>query len=550
MSIFSQLKSSYTRSAFLKDLIAAFSVIILLVPQGLAYGLLAGFPAEAGLYTGIVALFVYPLFASSRYLSVGPVALASIILLSGLSEFATPGTSDYIQLGLLVCLMAGIIQVIFGALRLGILVNFLSNPVISGFISATAIVIIVNQLNVLLGIPLERTNNALIDFKNTVINIANLHPVESIIGILSMITIFIFKAISKKIPSSLIVFIISSVAVYFLVQQGNEIARIASFPRGFPAPQFGNYSWDQVVMLLPLSLIIALMSFIDSSVLAKSMATISQDHRINSNKELYGLGLAKIVGSFFMNIPSSGSFARTEINRSSGSFSQMSSVFAGILMLILVLFCTPFFGFTPKAMLAAIIISSVIKLVNIKEMVRLFKMDKPDFFAMLACFLITIGIGIQAGIFTGILLSVGFILWKIMRPHYAVLGKLEEHDVYRNIDRYNDATFDKSILIFRFDDDLYFANSDYFFEKVLEEIEERKEMKTLILDFSSLSHIDSTGFDTLKLLSKSMKTHNFSWKFSGMKGPVRDLFDQYGYKGIIEKKDCYMSIDMAVESCE
>lgn len=545
-----QLKSGYNKNAFVKDLLAAISVIILLVPQGLAYGLLAGFPAEAGLYTGVVALFIYPLFASSKYLSIGPVALASIILLSGLSEFADPGTQEYIQLGVLVCLLSGLIQVLFAVFRLGILVNFLSNPVISGFISATALVIVINQLNVLLGVDIERTNNAFIDFKNTILALPGLHIISAIIGIASLAVIYALKYFAKKIPSALVVFIISSVATYFTVQQGFEVNRIGDFPSGFPPFKIPEFSFDLVLQLLPLSLVIALMSFIDSSVLAKSMAIKSQDHRVESNRELYGLGLAKIVGGFLMNVPSSGSFARTEVNRSSGSHSQLSSVIAGLILLVIVLFLTPVFGFTPKAMLAAIIISSVIKLVNFKEMIRLFKMDKADFTAMIACFLITIFIGIQAGIFSGVILSIAFILWKTMRPHYAVLGKLEEHNVYRNVNRFSNAKFQNDILIFRFDDDIYFANSDYFYEKILEELDERPTVKTLIIDFSSVSYIDSTGFDTLKLLAKNIKAKGKCWKFTKMKGPVRDLFNQYGHKGIVEESECYMSIDMAVESCE
>lgn len=550
MSVIQQFRSGYSKGAFLKDLIAAISVVILLIPQGLAYGLLAGFPAESGLYTGVVALFLYPLFASSRYLSVGPVALASIILLSGLSNFALPGTEEYIRLGLVVCAMAGVIQVVFGIFRLGILVNFLSNPVISGFISATAIVIVINQLNVLLGIPLEKTNNAFIDFKNTVLGITDINVAATCLGVGSVAVIYLVKAISKKIPSSLIVFVICTIITYFLVKQGYAINRIGDFPSGFPMPKMLAFSADEILSLLPLALIIALMSFIDSSVLGKSMAIKSQNHRINSNYELFGLGVSKIVGSFFMNIPSSGSFARSEINRASPSESQFSSWIAAGILLVAILFFTPLFSFAPKAMLAAIIITSVIKLVNVKEMVRLFKLDKPDFFALIACFIITITIGIQAGIFSGILISIGFVLWKSMRPHYAVLGKVEKHNVYRNIDRFTNATYDDSTLIFRFDEDIYFANAEFFFDKVMHEVDNRPTMKILIIDLSSVSYIDSTGFDTLRLLSKNIKTRTLEWKFSRMKGPVRDLFDQYGYEGIIDPTQCYMSIKMAVKSCE
>ncbi len=550
MALIQQLKKGYNKTFFVKDLLAALSVVIILIPQGIAYGLLAGFPAEAGLYTGIVALFVYPLFASSRYLSVGPVALASIILLSGLSNIAEPGTTEYIQLGVLVCLISGIIQLILGALRLGILINFLSNPVINGFISASAIVIIINQLNILFGVQIERTNNPFIDLKNILFNMTSLNVISTIIGLSSIAVIFICKKFIKKIPSALIVFILACIATYVLINLGISVVKVDAFPAGFPLPSLPHFAWEHLTMILSTSILIAMISFVDSSVLSKSMATQCQNHRINPNNELFGLGMSKIIGSFFMNFPSSGSFARSEVNRVSGSYSQFSSILAAIIMLIVVLFLSPIFGFIPKAVLAAIIISSVIKLVKIREMVRIFKLDKADFIAMMGCFFVTILISIHAGIISGIIISIAFILWKAMRPHFAVLGRLNKENVYKNIDRFEEAEYDKSILIFRFDDDLYFANSDYFYEKIDEEVEERVGIKTVIIDFSSVSYIDTTGFDTLKLLSKTLSTREIELKFANQIGPVRDLFDQNGYDEIIDKSNCFMSIDLAVESCQ
>ena len=549
MSLIKTLRTDYSQSRFWRDLLASMAVLIVLVPQAIAYGLLAGFPAESGLYTAIVALIIYPFFATSKQLSVGPVALGAIILYSGLSQFPELATEDYIRYGLIVCLMSGIIQILFAVMRMGILVNFLSNPVISGFISAAAIIIIINQSNVLLGITFEKTNNTILDAYYTLKNFLSIHLTTALIGVGSVLTILISRKFIKKIPSALIVFVLASLLI-FILQKFTKYNTpiVGDLPSGLPVPKLFSFTFAEVKSLLPLSLVIALISFIDSSAIAKSLAISSQDHRVDANKELWGLGLAKIVSSFFMGIPSSGSFARSSMARDTKSTSQLTSWLAAIILIVIVLFLTPLFKFGPKAMLAAIIITSVAKLIDIQKMKDLYRLDIRDFYALMACFFVTLIVGIQEGIIAGVVISLFLILWKNMRPHYAILGKLQEHDVYRNINRYDSAIHDEATLIFRFDDDLYFANSDHFYESITRELEKNQNTEILIMDMSAIAHIDSTGFDTLRLISKNLKGMNVKWKFASLKGPVRDLFDHYGYEEIISPEDCHFSIDSALES--
>ena len=550
MSIFADLKSGYNSSILWKDFLAAISVLILLIPQGLAYGLLAGFPPIAGLYAGVVALIVYPLFASTKQLSVGPVALTSIILFSGLKEFADPMSADYIRLGLLAGLMAGIIQILLGAFRLGIITNFLSNPVISGFISAAAIIICFNQLKSLLGIELDTTSGVAYAENLSVGFGRNLNIVTTSIGVITLIVIFTLKRFVKKLPSSLFVFIIGTLLVFLFGWSQKGVGIIGELNGTLPSFQYFAFSYADVRKLLPLAFVIALVSFIDSSALAKKLLTKSQDHRVLPNMELFGLGFAKVIGSFFYAIPTSASFGRSAVNSDAGAKTQVSSWIAAILLIFSLLFLTPLFYYTPKSVLAAIIIAATFKLIDVRKMREVFRTDKRDFYAMMTCFISTLYIGIQEGILAGVLISIGLILWKTMRPHYAVLGKLQNLNVYRNVKRFENITLSDEILIMRYDDDLYFANADYFFDMIIQEINKKKGVRFLILDLSSISHIDSTGFETIELLAKSLKTSKIKFLVSGMKGPIRDLFDKRGFYKIIDDKHSFMTIQGAVNRCK
>lgn len=548
MSIFSAFTKDYDRSMFWKDLMAGISVLVLLVPQGLAYALLAGFPAVTGLYAGLVALIIYPFFASSKQLSVGPVALTAIILFTGLTEFAEPFSEEYIRLGLIVGLISGIIQVLIAVFRLGLIINFLSNPVINGFISAAAIIISINQLTGLLGLSIEQTGILWEDLYTIITNLFGANLYASLIGLISIALIFGIKRINKKLPKSLIVFVLATMAVYFLGLTQKNVEVIGSLRTGLPSFQMFYFNWEDIRMLMPLSLVIALISFIDSSALAKKLLAKNQDHSLKPNYELLGLGLAKIVGSYFYTFPTSASFGRSAINSDANAQSQISSWVTAAFLVIVVLFLSPLFYYTPKAVLSAMIIAATIRLIDIQGMIRVFDSDRRDFYSMMACFLLTLFMGIQEGILAGVCISIGLILWKTMRPHYAVLGKLEKENVYRNINRFSQAFKNENVLILRYDDDLYFANANYFFESVTQEIADKPETKTFILNMISISHIDSTGFDTLQLLAKTLDNLGIDFLSAEMIGPVRDLFAKGNYNHILPEENRFMSIDKAVEA--
>lgn len=550
MNILEIFKNGYGFDSFKKDFLASVAVLILIIPQGLAYGLLAGFTPESGLYAGIISLLIYPLFATSLQLSVGPVALISIILLTGLTGLAEPFTPDFIRLGLFVGLMSGVFQVLFSVLRLGFIVNFLSNPVISGFISASAVIICINQLNVLLGISMIKSNNAIQDFYTIIRSLGQVHLISAIMGVVTIILIVVLKKINKKIPSVLIVFFLGTLVTYFFGLAPKGVKIINELNTGLPSFKIFYVSFAEFKSLITLSLIIALISFIESSAIARKLASNSPNNRIKPNQELLGLGFSKILGSFFQAIPSSGSFGRSALNATMGSKTPFSSIFTGLLLLIVLLFLTPLFYYTPKTVLAAIIISAVANLIDFKIFKSLYKLDRADFFALLACFFITLIVGIQEGLLSGVLISLGFILWKTMRPHYAVLGEMTDKNIYRNVKRFDNLYINEQILIFRFDDDLYFANGDFFYDSLLRKIEQKGDkLKYLIIDMSSVSHIDSSGFDTFKLLKHKLDSLEIQLKLASIKGPVRDLMLSRNFEKTIPLSSTYWSIQDAAASC-
>ncbi len=547
---FGTLKSKgYGRKAFGKDLVAALTVTVLIIPQAMAYGFLAGFPPVYGLYACLVPLLVYPIFGGSSYLSVGPVAIISILTLASLSAFAEPFSPEYIKMGIFVAFLAGLFQCLFAILRFGFLVNFLSHPVISGFTSAAAIIIILSQLKHFFGLELSACSTALENCQNLIPELINLDIPTTLIGIGSLCSILLAKKISKKIPIALIVVIVTSLCVYFLKLENVNI--IESIPAGLPS--FNNpvdLNTDKMINLIPLGLIIALISFVESLVIAKTLGAKNGDHSLNANQELLGLGLAKILGSFFQAMPNSGSFSRSAINDAGEVQSGWTSIIAAILVACSLMFFTAFLYYIPFAALAAIIISAVFKLINFKEAKHLYKTDKSDFWILLITFLSTFIFGVQLGIISGIVLSILLLIKKVARPHLAVLGKVDEDGIYRNVKRFTKAEVVEQVLILRYDDDLFFGNAEHFQDSITTELENHPNTKSLVLDMSSVSNIDSTGIQEFKILMSYLQKKDIALHISGPKGPLRDRMNVEGIFQSIGKSNIHQSIEKSMQKIE
>ena len=539
------------RKEWLKgDLFAAITVTVMLIPQGMAYALLAGLPPIYGLYAALVPMLVYPLLGSSNYLSVGPVALVSIIVLTGLSKFAEPMSKEFIELAILTSLVAGVIQLLLSLFRMGFLVNFLSHPVISGFTSAAAFIIALSQVKHLLGIEIASSQNVFSTVQSIVYNIADVNFNALMIGMIGLAVILTLKKLKPAFPSALLAIVVGILYVRFTGLGTGGVEVVGQVPAGLPAFGFPEVTVGTISQILPLALVICLISFIESLAIAKTLAGKHEEYNVDANKELLGLGMAKVVGSFFQAFPNTGSFSRSAINEQAGARTGVSSMIAALLVGLVLLFFTTFFYYLPNAVLAAVVIAAVVGLVDVQEAKRLFRSHKRDFVVLVITFLLTLFLGIQRGVLVGVGLSLLFILQKVSRPHFAVLGKLRGTDLYRNVARFSDAEVNPSRLIFRYDDDIFFGNAQHFLDAVLKNLQEQPEVRQLILDLSSVNNIDSTGMHQLELLQKTTDAHGIELHLCSVKGPLRDIFHKVGLDNMIAKERIHWNVKEAINDIE
>ena len=537
----------YNKSTLRADVIAGITVSVMLIPQSMAYALLAGLPPIYGLYASIVPLLLYAFFGTSRQLSVGPVALASILVLAGLSQLAEPGSPAFIQFAIVTALLAGIIQVFLGVFRLGFLIKFLSHSVIAGFTSAAALIIAFSQLKSIFGIQ-HSGGNKIHEILHTLFtSIEQTHFPTLFLGLGGIIVILLIKKINKALPSALIITIAGILVVYSFSLDQKGVAILGQVPKGLPAFSVPQVTLSEAIQLMPLALTICLISFIESLAIAKTLQAKHKDYRVRPNQELLALGITKIGGAFFQAFPTTGSFSRSAINDEAGAKTGISSIIAAAMVVSTLLFFTPLIYYLPKAILAAIIVMAVIGLINFKEAIHLWHLDKRDFWAFIITFIITLLVGIQEGVFAGVILSVSIILYQSTKPYVAVLGRLPKSRYYRNISRFPEAIQHDQILIMRFDAQLYFGNSEYFTQEVEHLLEDKgKELQLFILDASSIYDIDSQGVQALHNAIQYIRQKGILFYISGTMGPLRDMLYRSKLMNEIGKENQFMTIHDAV----
>lgn len=541
----------YNLNFFLGDLAAGLTVAVLLVPQGLAYALLAGLDPIYGLYAGIVPLLLYAFFGTSRQLSVGPTALISLIVLSGATAFAEVHTVAYLNVVILTALMAGVIQVLLGLFRLGFLINFLSHPVIVGFTSAAAVIISFSQLRNLLGLDLQRSNRIYEIIVEAASKIQYTDLLTLAIGVGGIAIMLTLKRISKAIPSALVVVVLSTLLVWGLQLDQRGIAIVGSIPDGLPAFQLPTISIDLIVDLLPLAFTVSLISFIESLAIAKTIEARQKSYRVFPNQELIALGLTKIGGAFFQSFPTTGSFSRSAINDEAGAKTGISSVISAIFVAVILLFLTPLFYYLPKAVLASIIMVSVLGLIGLKEAKYLWKNDRKDFLTLAVTFIATLAIGIQAGVATGILLSIAQIIYQSSKPHFAVLGRIPNSSHYRNIERFPNAIQPTETLVIRFDAQLYFGNATFFRTKIENLVADyTPNLKRIVLDASSMTAIDSSGIHIFQEILDHLEERNIQFCLADAIGPVRDTLYKTGLMDRIGFANQFMHVNDAINYFE
>ncbi|MCL7752253.1 solute carrier family 26 protein [Polaribacter sp. Z022] len=539
---------NYNTSLFKGDLIAGITVGIILIPQGIAYALIAGLPPIYGLYCALVPQIMYAIFGSSRQVAIGPVAMDSLIVATGVSTLALAGSDSYISIAILLALMVGTIQFLMGVFSLGFIVNFLSKPVITGFTSAVALIIGFNQFRNLLGVDFVQSDQIQYVIEDIWQQISSYNFHTTIIGLVSVIIIFVFRKINKKIPNALIVVILGILIMKYFGQTFTDVSIVKDIPSGLPLFSVPEFDFELLRELFPIAFTLVMVGYLETISIGKSLEAKQDEYRIRPNQELIALGLSNIVGSFFKAYPTTSSFSRSAINQESGAKTGMAALISVIMVVFTLLFLTPLFYHLPKTVLAAIIIVAVFGLVNIKEALFLWKANHLDFWLMLATFLGTLLLGIEFGIIVGVGLSLIVLIFRTSRPYVAELGKVPNSNFYRNRSRFEEVIIEKDILIFRFDAQIFYANSSYFRDKLDDMVHKKgNDLKLIVLDAESINRVDSTGVEMLKERIKFYKKKGITFYLAGVKGPVRDDFFKSGLLEIIDLNHFFMRANGAVE---
>lgn len=520
---------SYKKAQWLQDGSAGLTTAVMLVPQGMAYALLAGLPPILGLYASTLPLVLYSLFGTSRQLAVGPVAMVSLLVLSSASAIAAPGSSEFITAAIFLALLVGVFQVGLGLLRAGFLVNFLSHPVISGFTSAAALVIGMSQVKHLTGLPLSSTHSIFGSFLEIFQKIGEIHTTTLLIGIGSMATLLLLRRFAPKFPRFLVVVVLSTLVVWLFGLHNKGVAIVASVPQGLPDVVFPLFSTELLVRLWPAAMTIALVGFMESVSVAKAFAS-KHRYEIRPNQELIALGLANIGSSILGALPVTGGFSRTAVNDQAGARSPMAAVVTATVIILVLVALTPLFYYLPKTTLAAIILVAVAQLVDIAEIKHLWHVKRADLVLLVFTFVATLVLGIEEGIGLGVGASLLWFVVRTTRPHTAILGRLPGTTVYRNLLRFPEAKAVDGVLILRIDAQFYFGNVSFLKETLHKTLTDTKPTPhTVIIDASSINELDSSADAALHEIAEFLEQAHIKLYFASVKGPVRDVMQRSGF---------------------
>lgn len=539
---------NYSNKHLKGDISAGLTVGVMLIPQGMAYAMIAGLPPIYGLYASTIPLIIYAIFGTSRQLAVGPVAMVSLLTAAGIGAIAEGGTETYLALAILLAFLVGGIQFLLGAFRLGFLVNFLSHPVISGFTSAAALIIGLSQLKHLLGIDLARSHHVHEIIIQAAENIGSIHWITLGIGLGGIVLILIAKRINKSIPGPLLAVIFGILLVFGFGLTSTGVKIVGSVPDGLPSFAFPDLNFNNIELLLPTALAISLVSFMESIAVAKAIQAKHKDYKVSPNQELIGLGLANLGGSLFQSYPVTGGFSRTAVNDQAGAKTGLAAIISAVLIILTLLFLTPLFYYLPKAILASVIMVAVFGLIDYKEALHLWKSNRSDFWILMVTFIATLALGIEQGIGIGVILSLAMIIYRTSKPHIAELGNVPGTIFYRNKNRFDNVSIQNDILIVRIDAQMYFANSNYIRESIEALLQNRgKGIKAVIINSDSINNLDSSAIHTLDDMITDFKNQGIQVMFTGVKGPVRDAMVKADMIDKVGKENFFMSVQSAVD---
>ena len=549
--IFSWIKT-YSRSFLKGDVSAGLTVGIMLIPQGMAYAMIAGLPPVYGLYAALFPQVVYAIMGTSRQLAVGPVAMDSLLVAAGLGALSLSTPSEYIALAAFLAVFVGVIQLVLGGLRLGFLVNFLSKPVISGFTSAAAIIIALSQLNHLLGINLPRTNKLHELFSFLIEMGPKAHLLSVLLSSLGVSFLFLLKNYFPKLPGALLLVFLTTFISAQNNWEGLGLTIVKDVPGGLPSFALPSASWSQIFALTPLALTLALIAFMEAISVAKAVEEKEKTNDLNPNQELIALGSANIVGGLFQAYPTTGGFSRTAVNHDAGAKTGVAALFSAAVVGLTLVFFTSFFYHLPTAILGAIILVAVGKLIDLNYPHQLWKNNRAEFYILLFTFAVTLFIGITQGILLGVFAALLYMVYQNTRPHIAVLGRIKNTHYFKNVDRFsNDVTTYSEVLILRYDGQLFFGNQRYFKQQVSALIDQQKNpIKQLVLAAAPINYIDASALEMLSAFCEELRGKKINLYLTGLNGPIRDQFHKVGLTTRFNHLFFYSSLEAALNAIE
>ena len=523
----------YTVGTLRADAMAGLTVGVMLIPQGMAYAVIAGLPPIYGLYAGLVPLLVYPLFGSSRHLALGPTAIDMLIVGAGVGALAQTGTDRYVALAILLTAMVGLLQMAMGVMQLGFVANLLSRPVIAGLTTAAALIIAMSQLGNLLGLELGRSQYVYVLLWEAVQNVGRAHLPTLAIGAGCIVLLVGLPRWVPLVPEALVVVVGTTLASWFfdLNQYGVDV--VGAVPEGLPAPGLWTVGLSDLNALFPAAITLALVQFMNSVSLGRVFAT-RHGYTVDANRELVGVGAGNFFGSLFQGIPASGRFSRSAVNDQAGADSPMANVFAALVIGLALLFLTPLFYYLPVPALAAIIVVAGSGLIDVRELQALFKTRRRDGTIALFTAGVILVIGLQEGILLGIGASVIAVLFRISRPNVAELGHVPGTRLFRDMERFEQAVRLKDVMVLRVDASFSFANAEYFKDFILDKSErEGRNVEVVVVDGSSINDLDTTAVEALASVIETLEEEGIELHLTGLIGPVRETVRRSGLYALL-----------------
>ena len=529
---------TYNQLTFTNDLVAAVIVTVMLIPQSLAYALLAGLPPEMGLYASILPIVLYAIFGTSRVLAVGPVAVVSLLTAAAVGKIAIPGTPEYIAAAITLAFMSGIILLGLGLFRLGFLANFLSHPVITGFVTASGIIIAASQMKHIFGVNADGHN--ILEIATSLReSIIELNWITLLIG--SLTTVFLLWVRKGFLPLLLkiglnqrvsdifakagpIIAIVATTLIawsFSLTERGVKV--VGEVPQGLPPISLPSFSMDIWTSLIGSAILMSLIGFIESISIARTLAATKRQ-RIDPDQELIGLGAANVGAAFTSGFPVTGGFSRSVVNYDAGAETPAAGAFTAIGLGVASIFLTTLIFYLPKVTLAATIIVAVLALVDFSILKKTWIYSKADFAAVAATMSVTLIMGVELGVIVGVLISILSHVYKSSRPHIAIVGQIPGTEHYRNVLRH-DVLVNPQVLTIRVDESLYFANTRFLEERIYSEVAKQSELKHVILMCSAVNAIDMSALESLELINERLRLGGIKFHLSEVKGPVMDKLE-------------------------